>query len=263
MILTTLQEKQRYYLFGENGYSFKEPPVLPEELLRGVRALGTNEYGDPLWRYQWMGVAIYRDDPENPRPTAIRGPKEATKIVNGFVVPRYLHVNARQLVYLCYRDKKGHICRVKRPEQVPAGILSWDEFEYVMYGKIRFYLQRWLTSKQLIEAGEYTEEDVPVRGDYFTVSDGPIETADGLYYEPDEYALDALKAHLLEEQTEKHDDIMRQRAERREERNFKQKLRSLEEMAGLVENALSEPIPTAKTQFAQPEFKNTGDIITL
>lgn len=261
--MAILEKKQAYYTYA-GGYQYKQPPTLDSSVLKAMREFGVDEHGDPLWRFLWAGVAVVRTHPDDQHPT-IRGDRAATKVELGRVTPRYLHVRAKSPVWLCYQTDEGHTARVKREDQVPVGKLSWWEYEYVEFGKLRWFLERKLTPEQLIEAGVYAGREVPPQGDYFCLSDGPIETAEGLYYEPTMEDVERLREHLYDERHESHADLMRGRAERRAAAEEQQEADSLDEMAGIVDDEMRKPAPAGGKTFAPakqpPVF--TGDVIPV
>lgn len=122
--MTTLEQKQQYYLYGENGFTYKQPPRLDPSLVEEMNRFGRDEHGDPLWRFMWAGVAVVRTHPEDDRPT-VRGDRAGTKIQGGRITPRQLHVRAKAPVALCFFGHKGKLRRVKREEDVPQGVSTF------------------------------------------------------------------------------------------------------------------------------------------
>jgi hypothetical protein len=266
-----LERKQAYYEYGD-GYTYKEPPRLDPSLEREMLKFGTDEHGDPLWRFLWAGVAVTKKSPDDPGGT-VRGDRGGACHRNGVLTCRYLHVKAKAFVAHCFRNRKGKgkVVRVKRKEWVPAGALSWEEWEYTHFGKLRWYLERKLSAAQLVQSGLWrgTETDIPLAGDYVCLIDPPlgkpIETHDRLYYKPDRAYLEAISKHLHEERTESLSDLLLRHRERTEKQETAERKEGAVAVMDMVENALSEsPYRRAKTLLRgrrPPLF--TGDIQTV
>jgi len=264
--MASLEEKQAYYTYAASGFVYKQPPALDSGLVEEMNRFGQDDYGDPLWRFLWAGVAVIRTHPGDERP-AVRGDRAGTKVSAGRVTPRYLHVRAKSPVWLCYETDAGETARVKREDQVPQGKLTWWEYEYVEFGKLRFYLERKLTPEQLVAVGVYAEDDpdIPAKGDYFCISRGPIETADGLYYEPTFEYVDSIRKHLYEELSETPSHLLL--LDRLKEMNAtdERERREISDMADVVDDARREARdrPAALKRAPQPALIQTGDVIRV
>lgn len=239
--MATLEQKQAYYSYGPSGWTYKQPPTLAPYLHRELERIGGGRdmYGDPYYRFLWGGIALIRQSPVYQRPT-IRGDWAATKVNKHSrqLQPRYLFARARQPKNLCFQSRKGRVVRVGRLDQIPKGIFSWWEYEYVEYGKLYWYIERKLTPEQLVEAGIYDEGDpaIPARGDYIFMLQ--IETPDEQYYEPDHSWLESVAKHVFELQTIPLDELRRMDMDRREAANAAKERKEEEEEDAALEDII-------------------------
>lgn len=218
--MKTLEEKQLYFNYGPSGWTYKQPPALDPSLREELTRLGSDRFGDPLYRFNWGGVAVVRDE-EDGVPT-VRGDRAATKLNMGRLMPRYLFARAKQPVRLYYLNKREKKVFVKRQEDVPKDRVAVWDVGYVDYGQLRWFLERKLTPEQLVEAGFYLRDDpdVPPQGDYVCLL--KVETPDGLYFEPTHEFLDAIREHLWEANNVSLSDLVKKdRAARQRARDVR------------------------------------------
>jgi hypothetical protein len=213
--MATLEEKQAYFQYGESGWTYKQPPRLDPSLVKEMERFGADEYGDPLYRFLWGGVAVVRQEEDGV--PYVRGDRAATKINNGRLQPRYLFARAKQPTVLCYRNRKGKVVPVKRKSQVPKHYVAFWQVQYVDFGQLFWYLERKLTPTQLVEANYYLPNDpkIPARGDYVCIH--RVEAPGGIYFEPTEEYLSAVREYLREENNESLNDLMLRDRQGREE----------------------------------------------
>jgi len=187
-----LRRKQDYYSYA-GGWSFKQPPKLDDELHRRVAEI------DPNFRLIWGGVAVVRNEPDG-FPAAVRGPREATKTLHGRLTARYVDARVKQFHGFTFKLKNGREKTVLREDSIPRSkrAIAVAKFEYVDYGRLYWFLERYLTTEQLIEAQYYFKDDpnLPRPGDY--IYRLHVCTPEGLYWEPDHDWLDMVASSTFE-----------------------------------------------------------------
>lgn len=219
--MASLKEKQKYYEYGLEGWDYKQPPSLDPALLKELDRVGRGQF-----RLLWAGIALVRPSAQHPYPT-IRGNADATKIIQfkddlgrpcSQLIPRYPAGGRIYSRRWHYKDKDGHAVRAARADEVPEGVLADLEADYVQYGVLRWYLERYLTADQLVETGRYTKNSphIPPKGDY--IFQLKVQTPDELYYEPDSGWLQAIAEHLSDEDTYSLHDLYLRDKEAREKR---------------------------------------------
>jgi hypothetical protein len=206
-----LETKQEYYEY-RGGWTFKDPPRLDPAIQRRLKEI------DPALRLIWGGVAVVRDEPDG-EPVAIRGPREATKVLFGRLTARYLDTRVRTFCGFRFKlAKSGREKIVPREDQIPRSKrrLARAVFEYVDYGRLRWILERHLTAEQLVAAGIYAADatNIPPAGDYIWRLD--VQTPDGLYFEPDQDWLEMVAANNYETFHTPLKELYRQDHEQRE-----------------------------------------------
>jgi hypothetical protein len=226
--MASLEEKQKYYQYGASGWSYKQPPTLDRSLHEELTRIGgCDRFNDPIYRFNWGGVAVVRTSEDDDSPI-VRGDIAGTKVSRGRLQTRYFFGRVLEPLALCYHNRKGKVVRVKRLSQVPKNRVTFREDEIVDYGQLYWYLERKLTPEQLVEALIYTRDDpsIPSRGDYVCLL--KIATPEGLYFEPDGAYLEAIREHFFEFRNESLSDL---KLKDREARNAARTERESEEAA--------------------------------
>lgn len=184
----SLSDKQDYFKYGTEKWSYKQPPSLDDSLVQGMKREGF----DKNYRVIWGGVAIYRTEAET-LTGEIRGDRRATRINedNQRLQPSYLFGRARQPVkeWCCYSDDDGHKVRTTVENLVPPGkFIRWEmDFQYVEYGILNWFL-------------EYLYE-----GEWHCLK--RLETPEGLYYEPDVRTLEMIRKREYENENEDLNEV--------------------------------------------------------
>src|ERR1051325_5674623 len=161
-----LEEKQTYYRYQPGNWFYHTTPELDPRLhAESAQIGGFDWFGDPVYRFNWGGVAIIRKDENDDKPT-VKGGMSGTLVKRGRLCARYFAGRDRHPRWLVYTNDKGETVRVGREDQVPKGIIPVWEFDYVDYGRLHWFVERKLTPEQMIEAGLYTSANVPPGGGY-------------------------------------------------------------------------------------------------
>lgn len=200
-----LKQLQNYYTYAAHAWEYKQPPRLDNELRREIERLG--------FRLTWGGTALVRPQP-NEIDALVRGSLEATKYLpNGRLALRWEKGKRKNPVAWVFNDPEtGKERRVQRTEDIPKGVLCWDEWEYVDFGELRWFLEKRLTPEQAIQAGIHTERSIvaeaehypfdhpnnPARHVFFPLPNGMLQTAAGQYYEPDRQIVEMCRASVWE-----------------------------------------------------------------
>lgn len=237
---TQLDKRRAYYEYrpGAGDWFYHEPPTLDPTLHRELTRI------DRSYRFLWAGVALVRDRHEDPHP-AIRGDKAATKVVDGRLSPRYFFGRHKYPKCLKYKDKKNRVVRVARADQVPQGRLTWWDYSHIEFGQLRWILERFLTTEQLIAAGIYLPSDplLPAGGDY--IHRLTIETPEHGYWEPTREYIQCVIQNKWEEENESANDLlMRDReADEKAEQTLEaeKEERETAEVTDHIEKLLSQP----------------------
>jgi len=209
-----LEEKQAYYQYRPGNWFYHQPPTLDPSLHEAMLKIGDKDrFGDPLYRFNWGGVAVIRKDEDDPKPT-VKGEMSGTLVKRGRLTARYFAGRDRHPRWMTYQNDQGQTVRVGREDQVPHGVLAVWEYEYIDYGRLHWFIERKLTPEQMIEVGLFTEATVPPRGDYVNLLE--IQTPDGLYFEPNEDFIELVVKHRSEAENESPGDLLRGDAEARQ-----------------------------------------------
>jgi hypothetical protein len=207
------EQKQAYYRYEPGNWFYHAPPELDPKLHKEMEKVGGRDrFGDPLYRFNWGGVAVIRKNEQDDKPT-VKGGMSGTLVKRGRLSARYFAGRDRHPRCLVYQNAKREIVRVGREDQVPKGIIAVWEYEYIDYGRLHWFIERKLTPEHMIEAGLFTLANVPPRGDYVCILE--IQTPEGLYYEPSESWLELVMKHRYETENEKPSDLLRSDAESR------------------------------------------------
>lgn len=207
------KEKQQYYRYESGNWFYHTPPQIDSKLHGEMDKLGGyDDFGDPLYRFNWGGVAVIRKDENDDKPT-VKGGMAGTLVKRGRLSARYFAGRDRHPRYLRYTNDKGEIVRVGREDMVPRGIIPVWEYDYVDYGRLHWFIERKLTPAQMIEVGLFTAANVPPRGDYVCLLE--MQTPEGFYFEPSEAFVELVKEHRFETDNEQVSDLLRSDAEAR------------------------------------------------
>lgn len=194
------EEKQQYYRYQPGNWFFHTPPQLDPKLHAEMDKIGgLDQYGDPVYRFNWGGVAVIRKSEDDPKPV-VKGGTSGTLVKRGRLTARYFHGRDRKPRWLCYENEKGEKVRVGREDEVPQGVIATWEYEYIEFGRLHWFIERKLSAEQLVEFGLYTSASVPRRGDYINLLE--IQTPDGGYFEPNTAFVELVMKHRLELENE-------------------------------------------------------------
>jgi hypothetical protein len=208
-----LEEKQAYYRYQPGNWFYHTPPELDPRLHAEMDKIGGSDaFGDPVYRFNWGGVAIIRKDEHDDKPT-VKGGMSGTLVKRGRLSARYFFGRDRYPRWLVYQNDKGQTVRVGREDEVPKGIIPTWEYDYIDFGRLHWFIERKLTPEQLIEVGLFSSVDVPPRGEYVNLLE--IQTAEGFYFEPSSAFLKFVMKHKDETENEKPADLQRNDIEAR------------------------------------------------
>ncbi len=259
------RQTQDYYEYSESGWTIKRAPRLDSEIVEAMNRFGRSDDGRPLWRFNWGGAAIIRDEPFADEGRVTSDCVEATQIVHNSKTMRpmralrYLKGRRMAAVNLCYKNRAGRVKRVKGERAVPKWVkVTWWEYEYVDFGVPRWYLERLLTAEQLVAAGLYDHHDIylPRQGDYIpimkretttgTVESVPVEDNDGRYFQPDMRYVELVREHVYEEENVRLPDLLAEMRAKRERLRARaeeeRELREFNEVLDMVSETLREPV---------------------
>lgn len=191
----TLRRKQQYYVYSERPYRFKEPPELSRELLTALK----RERLDKTYRFVWGGVVVVREQPNADTFTIARGHKTACHDVGGIFMPKYIFARARQARGYYYINDLQQKVAVTREEFVPPGKLALVDYRYVDFGLLRWFLEQRTNADTLIKTRVYDPKEHVPESEWLCIM--PLETRNGLYYEPGLEMIDVLKKREWENES--------------------------------------------------------------
>lgn len=166
---------------------------------------GFDAFGDPVYRFNWGGVAVIRKNETDDRPT-VKGGMSGTLVKRGRVSARYFFGRDRYPRWLVYKNDKGETVRVGREDEVPKGIIPTWEYDYIDFGRLHWFIERKLSPEQLVEVGLFSSANVPPRGEYVNLLE--IQTPEGFYFEPCSAFLEFVMKHKDETENEKPSDLL-------------------------------------------------------
>lgn len=175
----SLQRKQDYFEY-RGGWSYKQPPRLDHAFERRLHEI------DPSLHLIWGGVAIIRNSPDG-NPVSVLGDPRATKKFHGRLMARWLNQKVKTFRGYSFSLKDGRERIVMREDSIPVRSreLAIPRFEYTEFGDLRWHFCRFLTPERTVEAQIYAADDPDLPSEGFYYDFMPIETPDGLYWEPD------------------------------------------------------------------------------
>lgn len=208
------EEKEQYYSYTRSGPVYKQPPVLDSGITDAIERVGKDEFGDPLYRLIWGGVAIVRTDP-NASDGEVRGDRNACVVRKGRLQPLYPSFRVQHPKSLCYKDDLGRTVRTTRLEFIPLGKMPWWEYEYIDYGMLYWFLERKISAKELVAIGLYSAKgsNVPSHGEYICILKLEKE---GKYLEPDASWVSVVGSHIWEGTNMALSDLQREDREARD-----------------------------------------------
>lgn len=202
------KEKQEYYCYNSRPYRMKTPPKLGANLAQALK----RERLDKTYRFVWAGVVIVREEPNSDFFTIARGDRNATHVVNKVVLPKYPWARATQARgFFYYNDLSQKIC-TQREEFVPKDRVARVDYRYVDFGILKWMLEQRIDGAELVKARVYdAKEDVP-ESQWICVM--PLETTNGLYYEPGVEMIEVLQKREWENRNRNLKEVAREEMQR-------------------------------------------------